>query len=81
MHFRNAIKKKKKYTKRHNSSCVKCRESPENCVLCAQDKAEAILAATKGENQFPEQFQIQEMRSFTTDSSVYIQNCYTACRV
>lgn len=67
-----------------NSFDAKCRETPENCMLCmvsAHDKAGVTLANAEfasGWKKSPKQFQVQETGYFTIEEySVYIQDYYT----
>lgn len=45
MNFRDEIKQN--YIKQHNSFGARCRETPENCMVSAQDKAGVIPVAAK----------------------------------
>lgn len=45
MNFKDEIKQN--YIKQHNSFGVRCRETPENCMISAQDKAGVTPVAAK----------------------------------
>lgn len=61
MHFRDEIKQN--YINQHNSFGANCRETPENCMLSAQDKVGVTLVTAKlhqGKNSPPNSFKYRK---------------------